>query len=706
MSDAAEIWVCPQCGTSLDVSDLGFYARVICPECQHEDRVHTLIANFRIEGVLGVGGMSVVLRGRDILLNRVVAIKLLNDTYKGEDARIARFERECALMARVRHSNVVSIYSAGWEKGQFYIAMEEVPGLNLEELLTDGFCMEQNRAIEIISEVALGLDAASQAGLLHRDMKPGNIILSESGKAKVLDFGLSLQSTDSDDEEMIWATPFYVPPETLRREPEDVRADIYALGMTLRHLLTGNDQYPYESHTADDLLYCKEHLVPICQENRQIASDLGKLVDHMTAFSVDERPASYVELLKAIGATLEKVQKKKRVSEYLRSRSFAVKAISAVCCLIAGYCLGASLCHTVFAPKSSICRELPSKHMDASRFTALCQHVAKQNWAEAYKSSIHLSRNAADPDLSAWASFYAWTLCSLNSDLAYKMPEAKAQLQDLFSKLGDDDFPTMPLHDDLMYLKPLLASKESFRTVPDALVLSHPIVDAMQLVYLAEILKTLGQADSAADYLLQARLFFEQSIPPFDRMRDLFPDAEVSDFDAAPFVADAEIEKTQNDSSSTKSIDFADDFDDDFTFEIDDDSRGASSTASPMLQSFEELFNTTQYLTSVEELDESQLAKNKAIMQICRAAIAMVAFYERKSPNPSWDGLTPDACLTRATELSQTRYQQELCEFKCMCLLIKGQYDDARDTMLLMPNNDKKSAFSVLMAHWLEVLDS
>ncbi|MBR1997754.1 MAG: protein kinase, partial [Akkermansia sp.] len=137
MSQRAEIWQCPVCAARLDVTDLGFYAEIVCQQCGHTDHVHTLLANFRLEGVLGVGGMSIVLRGKDVVLGRPVAIKLLNETYRNQPERIARFENECSMMAKVRHENVVAVYSAGWAKDQFYIAMELLEGRNLETIVTE-----------------------------------------------------------------------------------------------------------------------------------------------------------------------------------------------------------------------------------------------------------------------------------------------------------------------------------------------------------------------------------------------------------------------------------------------------------------------------------------------------------------------------------------------------------------------------------------
>jgi serine/threonine protein kinase len=132
MSEAQEIWTCSRCGCRQDISQLGFYAEIACTGCGSLAHVHNLLANYKIDSVLGIGGMSVVFKARDLVLGRPLAIKVLNDTYRDAPERIAGFENECSLMAKVRHENVVSVYSAGWARGQFYIAMELVKGRNLE----------------------------------------------------------------------------------------------------------------------------------------------------------------------------------------------------------------------------------------------------------------------------------------------------------------------------------------------------------------------------------------------------------------------------------------------------------------------------------------------------------------------------------------------------------------------------------------------
>lgn len=308
MHHRQEIWECPQCGTQLNVADLGFCAEVVCPQCGTRAMLHTLLANFKLDGVLGIGGMSEVFRAHDMVLGRPVAIKVLNSAYRDEPERINRFEGECALMAKVRHENVVSVYSAGWARRQFYIAMEVVEGRNLETMVAVQKFLLPPQALEMTRQTALGLQAAQQVGILHRDVKPGNVIVTADGVAKVLDFGLSQETeAETEQEGVIWATPFYVSPETLRRENEDARADIYALGMMLRNMLTGEDTLPDKVDGITSLLAAKRKLPSMRESYPNLDEGLCELVDHMTAFEPEDRPADYTEVLEEIAEVQSRV---------------------------------------------------------------------------------------------------------------------------------------------------------------------------------------------------------------------------------------------------------------------------------------------------------------------------------------------------------------------------------------------------------------
>ncbi len=413
MSVEKERWVCPNCGTPLNIASLGIYAKVACPACGHVDHVHTMLANFRLEGVLGLGGMSVVLRARDLVLDRPLAVKLLNEFYRDQPERIARFEQECSLMAKVRHENVVSVYSAGHAKGQFYIAMELVNGRNLEEVVQTDGAMEPMRVLDVLRQVALGLEAAHKAGLLHRDMKPGNILICEDGHAKVLDFGLALGLRDADTEEIIWATPYYVPPETLRGEPEDLRTDIYALGMTLRHLLTGKHEFASAPVGIDDMLVCKQNLPSMAEEMPELPEEYCELIDHMTAYAPADRPDDYASLLAEVEevwaamqeehAAVDSTERLKRCLPYLAG-------------LVATLVLGggaAAFAKHVSTPEPEVLYHTSGTELDWYERDQLAEAMATLQAGQLQEATTILSELAqveGEPTACAWASLHAWVL--------------------------------------------------------------------------------------------------------------------------------------------------------------------------------------------------------------------------------------------------------------------------------------------------------
>ncbi len=289
--------LCPHCQSEISDTRLELFALVACPNCSQEFRVNTQLGVYKLTELIGIGGMSLVYRAQDTVLGREVALKVLNSEYRNNPQRVSRFEKECSLMAKVRHSHVARVYTAGRNEGYGYIAMELINGSNVESDIANTGAFSPVEALRLIRQVAEGLQAAHKAGLLHRDMKPANILLNQARDAKVVDFGLSLLRSESDSEDQIWATPYYVSPETLRREAEDERSDIYALGMTLRHMLMGIPPFSREITSIRALLTLKKKLEPLHSVMPTLPIALCELTDYMTAFAKRKRPSSYEALL-------------------------------------------------------------------------------------------------------------------------------------------------------------------------------------------------------------------------------------------------------------------------------------------------------------------------------------------------------------------------------------------------------------------------
>ena len=216
-------------------------------------RVGGEVAGYRIERLLGRGGMSVVYLAEDTRLGRKVALKLLAPELAEDERFRERFLRESKLAASIDHSNVIPIYEAGEADGLLFIAMRYVEGTDLKELLAEEGKLDPARAIALASQIAEALDTAHQHGLVHRDVKPANVLITKHGGREhcyLADFGLTKQSgsdTGLTATDQFVGTPDYVAPELIEREPADGRADQYSLACVLFECLTGEAPYRGES---------------------------------------------------------------------------------------------------------------------------------------------------------------------------------------------------------------------------------------------------------------------------------------------------------------------------------------------------------------------------------------------------------------------------------------------------------------------------
>ncbi len=204
--------------------------------------------HFVLEKQLGHGGMGGVYLARDKMLDRRVGIKVMLKSLGADPKFVERFQREAQAAARLNHPNIAQIYSFGQEQGMPYIAMELVPGGSLDkEMESNPGTLDVVYVMRVGQQVADALALAAESGLVHGDVKPENVLFDSDGNAKLVDFGLAAMQGDSDE---IWGTPFYISPEKVRRQKIDYRADIYSLGGTLYHVLTGVPPFDGPDPTA------------------------------------------------------------------------------------------------------------------------------------------------------------------------------------------------------------------------------------------------------------------------------------------------------------------------------------------------------------------------------------------------------------------------------------------------------------------------
>jgi serine/threonine-protein kinase len=264
----------------------------------HDGR-RVLAGRYELGAVLGRGGMGTVHRATDLILERTVAVKLLPAAVAAEDAsHVTRFEREARAAASLTHQGVVAIYDTGEDEATRFIVMECVDGRNLSEVLRDDAPLQPARAAGIASRVAGALAAAHAAGIIHRDVKPGNVMLADDGAVKVLDFGIarSLDGSTLTQNASVLGTAAYMAPEQALGERADERSDIYSLGCLLYALLTGSPPFTGEAAAAVAHQHVNSPPRPPSAGNRAVSPALDALVMQMLAKSPDARPQSSAEL--------------------------------------------------------------------------------------------------------------------------------------------------------------------------------------------------------------------------------------------------------------------------------------------------------------------------------------------------------------------------------------------------------------------------
>jgi eukaryotic-like serine/threonine-protein kinase len=221
----------------------------------------TLFAGrYELEDRLGVGGMSTVQRAFDTRLERHVAVKLLAEHLAADGAFVARFRREALAAARLVHPNVVQVYDFGTDdaSGRQFIAMEYVAGESCAEILRERGYIPPDEAVDILAQACRGLEYAHRNGVVHRDVKPGNLLRSRDGVIKLADFGIAKAADDSDITKVgsVVGTAAYLAPEQARGEPAGPASDIYALGVVAYQLLAG--RLPYEGSSLTELARLQE----------------------------------------------------------------------------------------------------------------------------------------------------------------------------------------------------------------------------------------------------------------------------------------------------------------------------------------------------------------------------------------------------------------------------------------------------------------
>src|SRR4051812_25843145 len=276
----------------------------------------TTLGAYRVEGTIGAGSMGEVFKGVDTGLNRKVAIKILSEKHRDSPELRQRFVREGRAVAAISHPNVVQVFATGSFDERPYIAMELLDGTDLGSIVEKNGPLSSADAAHAVLDAAQGLAAAAKAGLIHRDVKPSNLVRLSGGEVKVTDFGLA-KPVDPSSEPALTAmgvvvgTPDYIAPEQARGETIDERVDIYALGGTLYFLLTGIPPFRTGKPAEDKYLkvvarHLRNPAPDAANTNPAVDRELSDLANQMMAKKPLERP-SYQELIQRMTGILARL---------------------------------------------------------------------------------------------------------------------------------------------------------------------------------------------------------------------------------------------------------------------------------------------------------------------------------------------------------------------------------------------------------------
>jgi serine/threonine-protein kinase len=269
------------------------------------------LGDFRVERLLGRGGMGEVYLGTQLSLNRPVALKVLLASFSANPTYLGRLKSEATAVAKLNHPNIVHIYMLGCVDDVHFIAMEYVEGINLRDYITKKGALELPLAFSVMKQTSQAIAAAGAVGLIHRDIKPENILLTRKGRVKVTDFGLcrdlatgAVHLTQSG---ITMGTPLYMSPEQAQGHEVDHRSDLYSLGVTFYHMLTGDPPFRGDTALAVALKQVREAPRSMLIHRPDLPQDLDRLVLKLIAKSPNDRYQSAIEMLADLAKLRESV---------------------------------------------------------------------------------------------------------------------------------------------------------------------------------------------------------------------------------------------------------------------------------------------------------------------------------------------------------------------------------------------------------------
>lgn len=287
---------------------------------------------YEIIKTIGEGGMANVYLANDTILDRKVAIKVLRGDLSNDEKFIRRFKREALSVSNLSHPNIVEVYDVGEEDGNYYIVMEYIDGKTLKQLLQKRGALTLTEVIDIMCQLTDGLAHAHEAYIIHRDIKPQNIMIEDNGLVKITDFGIAmaLNSTQLTQTNSVMGSVHYLPPEQANGKGSTVKSDIYSLGILMYELLTGS--VPFKGDTAVEiaLKHMKEKIPSIRKQNPTIPQSVENIVLKATAKNPKNRYDTVRDMYNDLKTALDRDNEKRLVYEYPENDLEETKVITPI----------------------------------------------------------------------------------------------------------------------------------------------------------------------------------------------------------------------------------------------------------------------------------------------------------------------------------------------------------------------------------------
>ena len=260
---------------------------------------------YEIMGRIGMGGMADVYKAVDRVLNRYVAVKVLKREFREDENFVKKFWSEAQSAAGLQHPNIVNVYDVAEDRGLYYIVMELVEGITLKDYIQKKGKLTPKEVIGITLQVCAGIESAHSNQIIHRDVKPQNIIISKEGKVKVTDFGIAKATSSNTISTNVMGSVHYTSPEQARGGFSDAKSDIYSLGITMYEMITGELPFDGDSTVSIALKHLQEDIVPPSERVEDIPNSLEQIILKCTQKSADRRYATVSQLIRDLKRSLQ-----------------------------------------------------------------------------------------------------------------------------------------------------------------------------------------------------------------------------------------------------------------------------------------------------------------------------------------------------------------------------------------------------------------